>query len=100
MTAAIAQVQARGGNPYVQVGGRSTTTLHFNVTNATHELVGTVGTFFGSSLQDYVTVRTNTTLYLGVDLTLTNTQNRNACFVVDAEGPVIHAWYYGLGNCP
>lgn len=99
-TAAIALTLAAGGIPYVQVAGRGSLTTPYNVTNATHELVGTVGTFFGSSLQDFVTVRTNTTLYLRADLTLTNTQNRNACFVVAREGPVIHAWYYSLGNCP
>ncbi len=99
-TAAIAEVQAAGGIPYIQVAGRGTVTTPFNVTNATHALLGTVGTFYGSSLQDYVTVRTNSTLYLGVDLTLRNTSNRNACFVVDAPGSVVHAWYYALGTCP
>ena len=100
MTAAIADVLAAGGVPYVQVAGRSARMTPFNVTNATHALVGTVGTFYGSSLWDYVTVRTNSTLYLSVDLTLTNTANRNACFAVDPDGSAIHAWYYGLGNCP
>ena len=100
MTAAIADVQAAGRIPNVQVAGHGTLTVPFNVTNATHALLGTVGTFYGSALQDYVTIRTNSTLYLGVDLTLKNTSNRNACFVVDAEGSVIHAWYYAIGNCP
>lgn len=100
MTAAIAEVQAAGGTPYVQLTGRSTATSTVNITNATHEPLGTVGAFFGSSLQDFVTVRTNTTLYLRVDLSLTNTANQRACFVVDTQGAVVHAWTYGLGNCP
>ncbi len=100
MTAAIANVLAAGGNPYVQVPGRSSSSSTVNVTNVTHELVGTVGTFFGSSLFDYVTVRTNSTLYLRTDLTLTDPGNQRACFVVDAEGSVVHAWFYGIGTCP
>ena len=100
MTAAITLLQGQGLVPYVQVPGRSSTTSTTNITNATHESVGTVGAFFGASLQDFITVRTNTTLFLRTDLTLTNTANQRACFVVDTEGPVVHAWFYGVGTCP
>ncbi len=99
-TAAIADVQAAGGNPYVQVPGRSSTTSTVNITNATHELLGSVGTFYGSSLQDYVTVRTNSTLYLRVVTTLVDPANQRACFVVDTESATVHAWFYGIGTCP
>jgi hypothetical protein len=100
MTAAIANVLGAGGVPYVQVPGRSSSASAVNITNTTHALVGTVGTFFGSSLQDFITVRTNSTLFLRTDWTLTNPANQRACFVVDAEGPVVHAWFYGIGPCP
>ncbi len=99
-TAAIADSQNRGLVPYVQVPGRTTSTIPYNVTNVSHELVGTVGTFFGSALQDFVTVRTNSTLYLRADLTLVNSANRSQCYVVDAQGAVLHVWFYGTGNCP
>jgi len=100
MTTAISNLQAQAIVPYVQVAGRSTSTTTVNVTNETHELLGDIGTFFGSSLQDFVTVRTNTTLFLRMDLTITNALNRSQCYVVDLEGPVAHAWFYGVGNCP
>lgn len=100
MTAAIAQVQAQGGDPYLQLAPRGSMTLPFNITNATHLRVGVTAGIFGVALETYVTVRTNSTLQLGLRVQLVNTTNRTQCYIVTAEGASIHTWHYGVGACP
>lgn len=100
MTAAIAQVQARGGIPYVQVAAHGTFSLPLNVTNQTHVFAGLTTGVFGVSLEAFVTLYTNSTAQLGLRATFTNTTNRTQCFVLDQEGVQIHTWAYGAGACP
>ncbi len=100
MTAAIAQVQARGGIPYVQVASHGSISLPLNVTNQTHVLAGITNGVFGVSLEAFVTLYTNSTAQLGLRATFTNTTNRVQCFVLDQEGVQIHTWSYGPGACP
>ncbi len=100
MTAAIAQVQARGGIPYVQVASHGSVSIPLNVTNQTHVLAGTTSGVFGSSLDTFVTLYTNTTAQLGLRATFVNSTNRIQCFVLDQEGVQIHTWSYGAGACP
>ena len=100
MAAAVARVQARGSNPYVQVSPHGGTTIPFSVTNASHLWVGSTTGIFGVTLEDYVTVRTNSTLTLGLAVLLVNTTNATQCYVVDPEAAQIHSWYFGDGSCP
>lgn len=100
MTGAIAQVQARGEIPYVQVAPHGSDGRSYNVTNVTHMLVGETTGVLGVSLLTYVTVPANSTAELGIRVEITNTTNRTQCYVVDPEGPHIHTWYYGVGACP
>ncbi len=100
MANAIAQVQARGGNPYHQVAAHGTATATYNVTNATHVFTAATVGVFGVSLETFVSVPTNSTLELGLSVQLLNTTNRVQCYVVDPEGPQVHTWYYGPGACP
>lgn len=100
MAAAIAQVQARGGNPYYQVAAHGGTSIPLNVTNETHVFAGQTTGVFGLSLETYVTLYTNGTAQLGLRVDLINTTNRNQCYVIDQEGVQIHTWSYGPGACP
>ncbi len=100
MTAAIAQVQARGGIPYVQVASHGSISLPLNVTNQTHVLAGVTNGVFGVSLEAFVTLHTNSTAQLDLRATFTNPTNRVQCFVLDQEGVQIHTWSYGPGACP
>lgn len=100
MAAGIAQVQARGGNPYVQVAAHVSTSIPLNVTNETHVFAGETTGVFGLSLETFVTVYTNSTAQLGLRVDLINTTNRTQCYVIDQEGVQIHTWSYGPGTCP
>ena len=99
-TAAVTQAQAQGGNPYWQVAAHGAVTFPFNVTNATHFRVGATPGILGTTLEVYITVATNSTLQLGLQLQLVNPTNRTQCFVVMAEGVSIHTWAFGVGACP
>ncbi len=100
MTAAIARVQARGGNPYYQVAAHGGETVPLTITNATHLYTAQTDGVFEVSLLTFVTVRTNSTLQLGLSVTIANSTNRTQCYVIDAEGAQIHTWFYGSGTCP
>lgn len=100
MSTAIAQVQARGGIPYVQVAAHGSVSIPLNVTNQTHVFAGTTTGVFGISLDAFVTLYANSTAQLGLRATFVNSTNRMQCYVLDQEGVQIHTWSYGPGACP
>lgn len=101
MTQAIDLLLAQNTYPYVQVArGIVEQSYWHNVTDATHAPLGTAASAFGATLWAYFTVPANRTLFLRLEVTLTNPSNRDQCFVLDMGLVEAHVWHYGVGACP
>ncbi|MEM0272853.1 MAG: hypothetical protein QW514_09970 [Thermoprotei archaeon] len=98
MSQAISRDEAQGIYPYEQIIPTGTFTF-YKTFNGTITLDSQVSvTAFDVTLSTEVSVAQGS--QLTISYSITNNSPYYQCHVIYSEGPEVHVWYYGQGQCP